>query len=255
LRGLRSWSNSSLDDLPPDIHHIIEVCDAIEKKFEETQQANSNPVFNREDSMAMDVDYNPASSSKADTQNNDCRICLEDLDASQFILPTCKHTFHRYCIEKWFQSSGKQTCPTCGYLYGITKGMIYRSRIMFFISCYKGPQPQGEMKIKYLPTPLPGFPPEQYAPNEGPTIEITYTIPSGVQGPLNPQPGQSFIGTVRTAYLPNNSEGKYVLNLLKRAFDDQHIFTIGKSSTTGRDNVVIWNDIHHKTQINGGPEQ
>ena len=110
------------------------------------------------------------------------------------------------------------------------------------------------MKIKYIQTPLPGFPPQQYPSNEGPTIEITYFIPSGIQGPQNPQPGQPFTGTNRIAYLPNTSEGKYVLNLLQRAFNDQHIFTIGISTTTGRGNVVIWNDIHHKTQINGGPE-
>jgi deltex-like protein len=102
---------------------------------------------------------------------------------------------------------------------------------------------------------LPGFPPIQYPPNEGPTIEITYTIPSGVQDSRHSQPGQPFMGTVRNAYLPNNPEGKYVLQLLQRAFNDQHVFTIGQSSTTGKDNVVVWNDIHHKTQIDGGPDQ
>jgi len=111
------------------------------------------------------------------------------------------------------------------------------------------------MTIKYIQTPLPGFPLEQYGSNEGPTIEITYTIPSGIQGPQNPQPGEPYTGTVRTAYLPNNAEGRYVLLLLQKAFNDQHIFTIGKSTTTGRDNVVTWNDIHHKTNISGGPER
>ena len=111
------------------------------------------------------------------------------------------------------------------------------------------------MKVKYIPTLLSGFSPIQYPPNEGPTIEITYTIPSGVQDSRHPQPGQPFMGTVRNAYLPNNPEGKYVLQLLQRAFNDQHVFTIGQSSTTGKDNVVVWNDIHHKTQIDGGPDQ
>lgn len=111
------------------------------------------------------------------------------------------------------------------------------------------------MTVKYISTSLPGFSIEQYASNEGPTIEITYTIPSGIQGPLNPHPGQPYTGTVRTAYLPNNSEGKYVLHLLRRAFEDQHIFTIGRSATRGIDNVAIWNDIHHKTNISGGSEQ
>jgi deltex-like protein len=116
-----------------------------------------------------------------------------------------------------------------------------------------GPQPSdGEMKINLIPTPLPGF---SVVPNVASTIEIIYNIPSGKQGPLNPHPGQAYSGTIRRAYLPNNDEGKYVLSLLQRAFSDQHIFTIGKSSTTGQENVVTWNDIHHKTSISGGPEQ
>ena len=252
---LRSWQNTSLDDLPVDIHQVVDICDQMEKKFEEVQQMNANPVLNREDSMMMDVDASLNSTvSKSASSNNDCRICLDDLDATQVTLSVCQHVFHRDCVEKWFQSSGKQSCPTCGYLYGICKGtfLSLSSKSESFV--FQGPQPQGEMKIKYIQTPLPGFPPQQYPSNEGPTIEITYFIPSGIQGPQNPQPGQPFTGTNRIAYLPNTSEGKYVLNLLQRAFNDQHIFTIGISTTTGRGNVVIWNDIHHKTQINGGPE-
>ena len=30
-------------------------------------------------------------------------------------------------------------------------------------------------------------------------------------------------------------------------------FTVGTSLTTGMDNVITWNDIHHKTLMNGGP--
>jgi deltex-like protein len=36
--------------------------------------------------------------------------------------------------------------------------------------------------------------------------------------------------------------------LLRTAFDRRLIFTIGKSTTTGRDNSLIWNGIHHKTE-------
>lgn len=193
------------------------------------------------------------------SQTQDCRICLDDLDATSVTLPVCKHLFHKECLEKWFQSSGKQSCPSCGYLYGIMKGIILKleeKQKKIKILSFEGPQPpNGQMTIRYIQTSLPGFPPEQYGPNEGPTIEITYAIPSGTQGPQNPQPGQPYTGTTRIAYLPNNTEGKYVLSLLQKAFNDQHIFCVGKSSTTGQDNVVTWNDIHHKTQIYGGPEQ
>jgi len=30
------------------------------------------------------------------------------------------------------------------------------------------------------------------------------------------------------------------------------MFTIGNSVTTGRNNVIVWNGIHHKTKIGGG---
>ena len=67
----------------------------------------------------------------------------------------------------------------------------------------------------------------------------------------HPNPGKPFTGTRRTAFLPDNPEGRQVLKLLKRAFDAGLVFTIGTSSTTGKENVVIWNDIHHKTKPDG----
>ena len=167
-------------------------------------------------------------------------ICLEQLGSSYLTLDVCNHHFHKACIEQWFESNGKQSCPTCGHVYGITKG----------------PQPSnGQMKISYLPTPLPGFENDKYGYKELPTVEINYSFPSGIQGPLNPNPGKPFSGTSRKAYLPNNKEGKQILQLLQKAFSDQHIFTIGRSATTGQDNVVTWNDIHHKTSITGGPDR
>lgn len=111
------------------------------------------------------------------------------------------------------------------------------------------------MTWTYISTVLPGFENEKYLHNGEPTIEITYSFPSGIQGSLNPNPGKSYSGTSRKAYLPNNREGNEILNLLKRAFDDQHIFTIGRSTTTGQDNVITWNDIHHKTNIYGGSQR
>lgn len=40
-----------------------------------------------------------------------------------------------------------------------------------------------------------------------------------------------------------------VLRLLSVAWQRRLIFTIGRSNTTGREDVVTWNDIHHKTEI------
>lgn len=71
----------------------------------------------------------------------------------------------------------------------------------------------------------------------------------------HPQPGQQYEGVSRTAYLPDSPEGKEIVKLLKRAFDQRLIFTVGQSTTSGRNNTVTWNDIHHKTSTHGGPTQ
>ena len=111
------------------------------------------------------------------------------------------------------------------------------------------------MTVNWISTRLPGFEASEHGIGHPPTIEITYSIPSGVQGAQNPHPGQPFHGTRRVAYLPNNAEGNDILNLLRRAFENQHVFTVGRSTTTGQENIVTWNDIHHKTSIAGGPER
>lgn len=69
----------------------------------------------------------------------------------------------------------------------------------------------------------------------------------------HPNPGVRYPGTDRVAYLPDSPEGNRVLRLLRRAFEQRLIFTIGTSMTTGMHNVITWNDIHHKTSIWGGP--
>lgn len=69
----------------------------------------------------------------------------------------------------------------------------------------------------------------------------------------HPNPGAPYQAVFRTAYLPNNKEGQEILQLLKRAFQQKLIFTVGQSRTTGLQGVITWNDIHHKTSIYGGP--
>lgn len=70
-----------------------------------------------------------------------------------------------------------------------------------------GNQPHGgSMQIVEHPQALPGY------PNCG-RIVIEYNIPDGVQTEAHPNPGRSFKGTIRTAYLPNNREGREVANV------------------------------------------
>ncbi|XP_029286512.1 uncharacterized protein LOC115007705 isoform X2 [Cottoperca gobio] len=111
----------------------------------------------------------------------------------------------------------------------------------------KGNQPDGKMTWHTNTVPLPGF-------SHCGTIVINYDIQSGIQTEKHSNPGQYFTGIHRTAYLPDNNEGREVLHLLEKAFDQKLIFTVGTSRTTGRDNQVTWNDIHHKTNTTGGSD-
>ncbi len=142
----------------------------------------------------------------------------------------CGHSFCTKCIDKAFKM--KKQCPTCSTLYGPLKGN----------------QPKGNMYASYQATYLPGS-------ASCSSIVISYRFPSGTQGPDHPNPGKPYMGTSRTAYLPDNKEGRKVLRLLRKAFEQKLTFTIGRSTTTGRDDCVVWNDIHHKTSMIGGPTQ
>ncbi|XP_016332873.1 probable E3 ubiquitin-protein ligase DTX2 [Sinocyclocheilus anshuiensis] len=159
-----------------------------------------------------------------------CPICLETLKISECtVLSKCKHRFCKDCLERAFHV--KPTCPICGEIYGNLTGT----------------QPKGgTMTVSSDRSSLPGY--ERYG-----TIIISYHIPSGYQGDEHPNPGMPYQGATRIAYLPYSTEGNKVLKLLQRAFDQRLTFTIGRSSTTGQNNVVTWNDIHHKTSRYGGP--
>jgi len=47
------------------------------------------------------------------TENETCNICCDKYIANQFkrVLPECKHTFHKRCIDKWLKQKGE--CPIC----------------------------------------------------------------------------------------------------------------------------------------------
>lgn len=80
---------------------------------------------------------------------------------------------------------------------------------------------------------------------------VTYSITSGIQGKEHPNPGKAYyaVGFPRVCYLPDSPQGRRVLRLLCVAWQRRLIFTVGRSNTTGREDVVTWNDIHHKTEI------
>ncbi|EFJ14854.1 hypothetical protein SELMODRAFT_119112 [Selaginella moellendorffii] len=164
-----------------------------------------------------------------DPPDEECPICISSLQGDEVVveLSRCNHHFHRKCVTSWFRS--RPSCPTCLRPYGI----------------FTGTQPRGSMFVQMESNwSCAGF------PLHG-VITINYHFPNGIQGPEHPNPGHHYKGTVRTAFLPDNEEGRDILRLLKIAWKRRLVFTVGTSITTGLSNCVIWNGIHHKTQYEG----
>ena len=134
------------------------------------------------------------------------------------------HYFHKTCFLSFLKEKTFIKCPICSLIYGV---MI-------------GDQPDGKMTYSI----------DEYSKCEGfekfGTICIEYNMRGVEKENVKYQP------THRIAYLPNNPEGREVLNLLKTAFERRLIFTLGTSVTTGRANQIVWNGIHHKTGLHGG---
>ncbi|XP_021424829.2 E3 ubiquitin-protein ligase DTX3L isoform X5 [Oncorhynchus mykiss] len=162
-------------------------------------------------------------------EDDNCSICMDRFINKRKL--SCSHEFCTECLRKAVEFSGPR-CPLCKDVFGKVEG----------------DQPEGTMKVKHESYHcLPGY--RGYG-----MIVISYDIPSGKQTKKHSNPGKGFIGAHRIAYLPDNQEGNEVLKLLERAFNQKLIFTVGTSRTTGTDDCVTWNDIHHKTNIDGGAQ-
>ncbi|KAG8007892.1 Extended synaptotagmin-1 [Nibea albiflora] len=162
------------------------------------------------------------------SEDDKCPICMDEFTNKKRL--KCKHEFCEKCLTKSKENMGP-VCPVCRDVFGVIEGN----------------QPDGTMSWQYISSSLPGF--SHYG-----TIVITYNMHGGKQTEKHPNPGKSYHSIQRTAYLPDTKEGREVLHLLKKAFDQKLIFTVGTSRTTGLENQVTWNDIHHKTSTSGGPE-
>lgn len=177
----------------------------------------------------------------------DCIICMEklavasgysDMTDSKALGPMvvgrltkCSHAFHLLCLLAMYcngNKDGSLQCPSCKTIYGEKTGT----------------QPWGKMEVFRFQMSLPGH-------EDCGTILIVYNIPHGIQGPEHPSPGKPFTarGFPRQCYLPDSPQGRKVLELLKVAWKRRLIFTVGTSSTTGETDTVVWNEIHHKTEM------
>ncbi|KAF6722766.1 E3 ubiquitin-protein ligase DTX3L [Oryzias melastigma] len=158
-----------------------------------------------------------------------CSICLLPLTEKKRL--KCQHEFCEECLQDALKLTGS-ICPLCNHVFDVLIG----------------DQPDGNMSWTKSSHSLPGF-------SGCGHIIITYSFPSGVQTERHPNPGKPFNGTSRTAYLPDNKEGNAVLKLLKKAFDQRLIFTVGNSKAIGLKNQVVWSDISHKTSLSGGVQK
>jgi deltex-like protein len=145
---------------------------------------------------------------------------LENTSYDVILLENCvDHFFHIECLNNLMGDKNNFKCPICSKIYGTLIGDM----------------PEGTFYAYITPDRCSGYTCD--------TIVINYYFKNG----------QNYTGTTRVSYLPNNKEGREVLALLKVAFDRKLTFTVGTSVTTGRKNTVVWNGIHHKTSLFGGP--
>ncbi|XP_046558137.1 uncharacterized protein LOC124267270 [Haliotis rubra] len=160
------------------------------------------------------------------TGGEECSICKDSCNDPKTL--KCGHRFCSECIDHYFNNY-KPVCPNCGAIHGPVSGNM----------------PEGKMSVT-----VNAFNHLLGHPHDG-TITIRYNIPGGIQKEEHPNPGKPYMGAYWTAYLPDSWEGKKVLRLLIVAFDRRLTFTVGRSVTTGAENKVTWNDIHHKTSYFG----
>nr|XP_009675554.1 PREDICTED: E3 ubiquitin-protein ligase DTX3L [Struthio camelus australis] len=230
--------------LPKHLHaaerHIMSLLDIEDSAQAKNRTALASDLSHQEASRVSEMKYSSkqkndfSSKEQAKPKTEDegqdkdmCPICRDRFNNKE-VLTKCKHAFCRSCIQQ--AMTYKKACPVCNTCYGLMQG----------------DQPEGAMLFRTIRAQLPGYP-------RCDTIEITYVMHSGIQTNNHPNPGKPYDGTTRRAYLPDNKEGQEILQLLRRAFDQKLIFTVGQSRTTGAQGVITWNDIHHKTQMDGGP--
>ena len=135
------------------------------------------------------------------------------------------HFYHIECLLNYIQKKTGFKCAICQKIYGIIKGDMPPGTMTAIVND----------KLK-----CDGY------QNKG-TIIVNYTIKSGNFK------GKKYKGTNRMSYIPNTKNGRILLGLLKIAFDRKLTFIIGTSVTTGKTDTIVWNGIHHKTNITGGP--
>jgi hypothetical protein len=244
--------NKKYEKKPTDLYLNITQSPLVKKEDEETlKQISTITQYKLISPIELLYKYNYEKTNKISDEKDKCSICqynfyenededentkkneetseneIEDFnelikkEINVILLNNCHdHFFHINCLSMLIGDKNNFKCPNCSIIYGVLIG----------------DQPKGFMSA-YISnhTHCSGY-------EKDGTIIIDYHFPSG----------KNYSGTSRTAYLPNNKEGKEILGLLKVSFDRKLTFVVGTSVTTGARNTTVWNGIHHKTCLYGG---
>ncbi|XP_061095044.1 E3 ubiquitin/ISG15 ligase TRIM25-like [Conger conger] len=141
------------------------------------------------------------------TEGETCPLCMEPFQKKQRLM--CTHAICAACLERSVERLGLQ-CPVCQQALRVL-----------------GDQPEGQMTHLKIST----------------FLIIAYNIPDGIQTEAHPNPGKPFTGLHTQSYLPDSPEGRKVLKLLQRAFEQKLIFTV--APTHGAADRVVFTDIPH----------
>ena len=98
----------------PDINQNIQMFFEIEFLIEPENAADDEASHFINCNHINEILGNPIYIKKDDPiLENDCSICMDNYKYKQYkrILPECKHTFHKKCIDNWFKKNS--SCPVC----------------------------------------------------------------------------------------------------------------------------------------------
>jgi len=191
---------------------------------------------------------------EAEARGKDCIICTEALSAqrdprglcSSSLRPSnamevdegdgaptkafelwCGHSFCVPCLSTWFGEQHKVKCPVCSKAFGVVTGNQPREGIFFWT------EESGA---------LPGRNCSTY-------FRIEFRFPDGVD-----DEGKSYHSRIVWGYLPNDVEGRLLLELFKVAFKRRVMFGLGDSMTRPGHYFPTYN-VHIKTKREGSAEE
>lgn len=154
-----------------------------------------------------------------------CPYCYKDLskciEYPTVFLERCFHQIHLNCLNELILKMKSQNQSNL-FIQCLICSAIYGKKI--------GNQPHGTMTW--------------FKNSEG-FIEITYSFSSGNQSEEHPHPRKKYfaLGFPRKQLLPDNYTGRNILKYLKTAFDRKLLFTIGCSTTTGVEDIILSNNV------------